>query len=157
MHCFSYSPLKQITIPSGVKCIDNSAFEYCQSFHSMVFEKDSQLTEVGKNVFFWCSPIIYVLPTMKFDIEAYAGGNTVIRLPSLDVKIGDVMLEQLRSARKVSLPTGMEAIGKYWFAGSEVEKVSVPASVKEISESAFDGCIWLKSVEFEEGSALERI
>ena len=57
----------------------------------------------------------------------------------------------------MSLPAGLEAIGRLWFAGSAVEKVSVPASAREVAEGAFAGCTWLESVEFGEGSALERI
>ena len=156
-HCFSYCPLMHIVIPSCVRSIGSAVFENSQQLNSIVFEKDSRLASVGERAFWWCFATIYVLPEMKFDIEDHADGRTVVRLPPLDVRVGKATLEELRNTREVSLPDGLETIGRLWFAGSGVEKVSVPASVREIAEGAFAGCTWLESVEFGEGSALERI
>ena len=66
------------------------------------------------------------------------------------------MLE-LRNLRQLRLPDGLEEIGAFWFKGSAIERVTIPASVREIRECAFKGCSKLRVVDFEEGSALEKI
>lgn len=63
----------------------------------------------------------------------------------------------MRVLRNVIIPKGIEKIGYMWFAGSYVENVVIPRSVKEIRTSAFHGCRHLKSVTFQVDSQLEKI
>ena len=79
----------------------------------------------GKNI------IIYVNPGMKFDIEAYVDAR-VVRLPHVDTKVGGETLGKLRQLRELKLPEGLEIIEENWFAGCGIEKLTVPASVREI-------------------------
>ena len=90
---------------------------------------------------------------MKFDIEEHVGVN-VVRLPHFNTKVGDRTLGELRQLKEVKLSDGLEIIGENWFADSDIEKVVVPASVKEIQASAFRGCDKLVSAKFDEGSAV---
>ena len=59
--------------------------------------------------------------------------------------------------KEVVIPEGTEKIGNHWFCDSEVESVTIPASVGEIGTDAFYGCRSLKSVVFAEGSLLKKI
>ena len=59
--------------------------------------------------------------------------------------------------KEVVIPEGTERIGNHWFCCSEVERVEIPVSVKEIRTDAFYGCRSLKSVVFAEGSLLKMI
>ena len=93
---------------------------------------------------------------MKFDLEAHVDVK-VVRPPSLDTKIGDRILGELRYLREVRLQEGLEIVGENWFTGCRIEKMMVPASVLEIQQNAFKYCYKLKSVELEKGSALEKI
>ena len=43
---------------------------------------------------------------------------------------GDVLVQNLCLQKEVSIPEGTERIGKYWFWGSAVERVEIPASVE---------------------------
>ncbi len=62
------------------------------------------------------------------------------------------------SAKNVVIPDGVKVIGDgSTVFGSEIESVTIPASVTEIAENAFYGCSGLKSVTFAEGSGLTKI
>ena len=55
------------------------------------------------------------------------------------------------------VPDGVERIGNHWFCEAEIERITIPASVREIGADAFFECKKLKDVIFEEGSRLEKI
>ena len=69
-----------------------------------------------------------------------------MRLQSLDTVLGCLTLRQLRGLRTVEFPDGLEAVGEGWLADSAVERVTIPASVREIRRYAFAFCEKLKSV-----------
>ena len=99
---------------------------------------------------------VYVRPGMKFDIEAHMDAN-VVHAELSSVRIGGLSLNELRDLKEIALPAGAEVVGEKWFAGCGVERVVIPASVREIQADAFWRCRQLASLEFEEGSALEAI
>ena len=55
------------------------------------------------------------------------------------------------------LPNGLEIVGDNWFAGSGIEKVFIPNTVRKLGSSAFVCCEELREVVFEPGSQLETI
>ena len=96
------------------------------------FAENSQLEEVGWHAFGWReNTIICVNPGMRFDLEAHVNVK-VVRPPSLDTKVGDRTLRELRHLREVRLPEGLKIIGESWFVGCWAEKVVISASVREI-------------------------
>ena len=46
------------------------------------------------------------------------------------------------------IPDGIEQVRNEWFAGSNIESVTVPASVREIQVGAFSCCRSLAAVAF---------
>ena len=62
----------------------------------------------------------------------------------------------LRKQKDIIFPDGVEKIGNHWFWDTEVESVTIPASVKEIGVNAFCSCKRLKRVAFAEGSRFEK-
>ena len=70
---------------------------------------------------------------------------------------GNVRVWDLRSCKTVVIPDGTEKIGNYWFYGSMIESVEIPAYVKEIGTETFYNCKNLKRTIFTEGSLLEII
>ena len=62
--------------------------------------------------------------------------------------VGVASVLGLRLAKHISIPEGTERIGSYWFWGSEIEGVEIPASVREIGACAFSGCRKLSSLVF---------
>ena len=62
------------------------------------------------------------------------------------------------SAKNVVIPDGVKVIGEGSSVfGNEIESVTIPTSVTEIADYAFNGCSGLKSVTFAEGSGLTKI
>ena len=82
---------------------------------------------------------------------------TAIICPLPETMAGTVKVWDLRNCKHVTIPEGIERIGNYWFCGSAIESVEIPASVKEICVDAFCECKSLKSVVFAPGSRLEKI
>ena len=55
------------------------------------------------------------------------------------------------------LPDGLDRVGDGWFAGSDIEKLAIPSSVRALGNSAFANCVQLREVVFEQNSQLEHI
>lgn len=83
--------------------------------------------------------------------------DSVMILPAGPVNIGGASLWELRALVNVVIPEGVERIGNYWFAGSDIESVTIPASVTEIGAEAFRCCKRLTRVSFAVGSILRSI
>ena len=45
-------------------------------------------------------------------------------------------------------PDGVERIGCYWFANSDIESVQISVSVREIGREAFCECTRLREISF---------
>ena len=52
---------------------------------------------------------------------------------------------------KVTIPEGVEILQQFAFSGSDIEKISLPSTLKIIGECAFSGCIKLRSITIPEG------
>jgi len=86
--------LKGIVIPSTVKQIGVSAFESCTSLATMDFKPNSSLTDIGYNVFLYCSSLKELnLPSSLTKIYTYlfngCTGLEKITLPSSITEIQD--------------------------------------------------------------------
>ena len=77
--------------------------------------------------------------------------------PLPETMAGNVRVWSLRACKQVIIPEGVERIGSRWFWGSDVESVTISASVKEIGVGAFGKCKNLKEVVFTERSQLKTI
>lgn len=75
----------------------------------------------------------------------------------MEMMIGNINLQNFRKQKNVIIPDGVEKIGNRWFWGSDVESVTIPASVKELGTDAFCKCRNLKRMTFVHDSGLERI
>ena len=87
---------------------------------------------------------VYINRGMAFDLEGHVKNARVVRVPSLDTRVGDRALRELRGVRKLLLPSGLEVVGESWFTGCDIERAVVPASVREIRANAFGDCSRLR-------------
>ena len=62
-----------------------------------------------------------------------------------------------KGVRELVLPEGLETVTQYCFENSEVEKVVIPSSVRELGSYAFAECNKLGSVVFQDVPGLESI
>ena len=70
-------------------------------------------------------------------------------------RIRDREFANYKDLRNIVIPEGIIAIGKSAFSGSSVVSVTLPTTLREIEQSAFENCPNLKSVKCNEG--LEKI
>lgn len=76
--------------------------------------------------------------------------------PPPSTLVGSARVWDLRKLKDIVIPEGAERIGNHWFYCTDVESVTVPASVKEIEADAFCRCEKLKGVLFAKNSRLEK-
>ncbi len=119
--------LKSITIPSSVETICIEAFSACSNLESVAFEG-----------------------LVK---EADAGGNTVsfsgAKLKTLIIKGNDFKIEPLQrdfgNRITTAIYDGVTTIAEGSLEGcTAMEKITIPATVKKIENSAFKGCTVLR-------------
>ena len=70
--------------------------------------------------------------------------------------VGNKLLWNLRKARNVTIPDGVREIEERWFMNSEIESVTIPASVTTIGNEAFRDCKRLLKVMFEKRSSAKK-
>ena len=100
-----------------------------------------QLEEIGDNAFRNCSNLkaIYVQDGCIVSVRE-AVKNLVQVLPPKQTVVGDSLLWDLRALGDVVLPEGVQRIGDYWFAKTDIRSVHISASVREIGREAFLEC-----------------
>ena len=116
---------------------------------SVVIADSSELKNVESAAFDQSGnlAIVYVSRNLKCDMKECHGCNfVVVKLPDPNISIGEQTLGRLRKQRVLKLPNDLQAIGRGWFANTDVEVVIVPAGVREIQPYAFAGCEKLHKV-----------
>ena len=114
--CFSFSNLKELTIPEGVELIGGSAFNESNKLEKIVFP--SSLKEIGKRAFTNINAFEISIPSnvKKIGMEAFSGG-----------KISKLKLEE-----------GLETIEKRAFKRNKIENIIIPSTVVNLAQDAFD-------------------
>jgi len=142
--------IKEVIILDGVKAIDDSAFEYCESLESVTIP--DSVTSIGAYAFQWCGAITQLnipssVKTIGESAFAYCMGITSLSLPDSVETIGDSAFSRLGNLTSLTLPNGGTSIGNYAFAGcDELTSVSIPAGVLSIGAFAFAECENLTTV-----------
>ena len=77
--------------------------------------------------------------------------------PLPETIVRNVRVWDFRYWIQVVIPEETEIIGSYWFWGSGIESVTVPASVREIGVDAFCNCKCLRKVVLAKGSQLKSV
>lgn len=95
------------------------------------------------------------------ELTAYAGDRENLVVPASvgGIAVKSIAAELFKNTsyehdgfKTVVLPSGLEKIGEQAFANNYVlEKITIPASVTQIGDSAFYSCSELKTIVFEEG------
>ncbi|MBO7293955.1 MAG: leucine-rich repeat protein, partial [Bacteroidaceae bacterium] len=113
--------------------IKSQAFRGCSSLTSLTL--GDEITTIGSSAFRECSRLTEVkIPNLVTQLEPYSfAGTTALK----HVELGD----------------SLQGIGNYCFSGSGLESISIPASVKNIGDYAFDDCAKLADVVIEDRTA----
>ena len=123
---FDGAGLEAVTIPQGVRIIDDYAFNYNTNIKSL--KLPHSLTKIGKFAF------------------SHLDDLTSIRIPRNVTTIGEEAFSRCSMLEKVTLGSGTKSIGKSAFENSRVTEIKIPRSVEKIGEAAFAGCKHLSTL-----------
>ena len=156
-NAFQKAKLNSVEIPGSVKSIGSYAFNGCE-LNSLTINEGVE--EIGTGAFWNCglSYIELVIPsTVKtFEASAFAGCFNMTGVKFSDgielACIPDSAFYGCTKLTSVSIPYGVESIGKSAFSGcSKLASVSIPNTVDTIGDSAFSGCSSLRSISIPAG------
>lgn len=140
--------LLEVTISEGVKKIGWLSFVYCKGLSSIALP--ASIEEIESNPFMGCSSLetLSVANGGTFKSE----NNCVLSGDGKTLVIG---------CKRSGIPSSVTEIGEYAFAeqfiDKTVQRISIPANVEVIGDSAFVKCSGLVGVSFSDGGNLTTI
>ncbi len=122
--------IKSVTIPASVTDFRSGNFLNCTALETVVFDQNSTLTEIGKDVFKSCTSL------------------TSVTLPKKLKFIGNNAFDGCTSLTTITLPSAVVRLNPYSFANAtSLTTVVLPSDSKlaYIQDYAFSGCRNLRS------------
>ena len=132
----SCSQLRQLNLPAGLTTLGEYAFTRCPKLTQITSRSAAFPAENG---------VIYNADRTAL---LYAPGAVQMTVPSTVTRIGDHAFYYGEQLQSVTLPAGLQSIGKDAFAGcTDLQTVKVQGTaLTEIQREAFAGCRKLKSL-----------
>ncbi len=134
---FRGTDLKKIILPDSLISIGEEAFENCAQLTEIVFNGDSNLAYVGKDVLKGCTA--YRNDDQNWDLDhkvLYMGGKVLVE--------AETSLSGTYNVKDETLIIVAEAFKDC----QNLETVNINASLRYVGDLAFDGCSSIKTVEF---------
>lgn len=155
---FFKSNVTNVTIGENVKKIGRRAF-YESAISKIVIP--SSVITLGDYSFHGCSQLVDVnfedgKKELRFD-DAFVGCHNIRKLyigRTLDYSLaGDYAFADLSNTLEIEIGPYVKTLQSFFLKGaSKISSLRIPASVTYLGEGAFDGCVSLKSVIFEDGT-----
>ncbi|MDE7167253.1 MAG: leucine-rich repeat domain-containing protein [Clostridia bacterium] len=148
-NAFAYcEKLESIELPEGVTTICAHPFTRCENLKSVSFP--STVTYMGMNYGDHGSFIGVFRECPKLETITVAEDNAVYKVESgcLIEKESNALITGTKNA---VIPNYVTEIKRAAFIGSGIESIHIPASIANIEDSAFNGCLQLKEIIFENG------
>ena len=89
-----------------------------------------------------------VMNSGKMVVLSYSGTKKQVVIPKGVTRIEQNAFAEILHLTSVTLPEGLESIGRKAFYHCKLTEIVIPDGVKIIEESAFEGCCYLESVRF---------
>ncbi len=156
--------LKSVSLPASLVKLDNFVFANDTGLKEVVFERGSQLREIGRSCFSESAVTSIELPSnlkvLGESAFSYCYNLTEITIPgSLEVW-NAFTFSFCRGLKTVTIEEGVEYIGSYAFAfvapnsttvyfNQVLETVNMPSSLRAVYPYAFIACSKLKNISFE--------
>lgn len=152
---YKCTSLQTIKIPSSVKYIGNYAFNLCTSLTKIIFEENSQLTNIGESAFDGCENLLSM--NIPFYIQTI-GPNAFNKCSKLKLEVLDSFVFYDFASNEFQIPQSFDTIKKSAFYDFlSLTSIKIPSSVKKIEYHTFEKCQSLKTVTFSEDSYLKSI
>ena len=138
---FSKTCLADVKFPASLRKIAHTAFSQCAHLRAVEFGEGMEVLRTGE----WSEEDISwpgIFTTCQLE---------EVRLPSTLKQIEPGVFRGCKNLKSISLPNGLERIGKYCFLATGLERIELPGSLRTISQGAFAGCESLKCAKFGEG------
>ncbi len=129
--------LKSITLPSSITSIGESAFSDCDLLESITIP--SSVTSIGDGVFSCCKLLreIKIIDNPLFVVDS----DMLIDLKNMK------LLAYFGTKNDVTIPSSVMSVGDWAFGGCDsLESITIPSSVTSIGDCAFKWCDSLKSI-----------
>ncbi len=118
---FLASKAKSILLPNTIKCIDDSAFDYCKSLTSITIP--DSVTSIGNGAFRDC-----------YSLES-------IDLSDNLIEIGAKSFSSCKSLTRIVIPKGVDSIYSMFDGCSQLQYIKILSdNLQFISDRAFTGC-----------------
>ena len=156
-HWFWDSDIESVEIPVSVREIGADAFYNCKSLTRVAFALGSELEKIGPGSFCKTGIERVVIPKGVEEIRGYTFQEcehlkeVLFEEKSVLKTIGEDAFRWCTNLTKITFPEGLEKIELDAFAGSGLENVELPASLRMVSQCTFRACKSLKVVRFNEG------
>ena len=149
--------LQQIQFPSTVTSIKNNN-------NGFLFENNSiqKISVNSANNKFKSDKYgaLYNTSSSQTSFVRYPSGSEATRY-SIPDEMNVVYIEPYAFCKsdylnEVLLPNSLKQIKKYAFYGSGISSISLPNKVQTLNESAFENCVWLRTVNFGSVKTIEK-
>ncbi len=143
--------LAVIIIPESVTEIGANAFDDCSSLSGIIFEGESNLSKIGKEVFCGCSALEIVYLKGKYDTlptSAFfdCGNLKSVCLPSTVKHIGAGAFRNCTTLYDFTLPEGLVSVGSQAFSNTSISSLVIPESLTIYQDYAFADMYGLSKV-----------
>ncbi len=153
------SALSEVSLPSTLTAIPNSAFSNSRSLATVAIAEGSQMTEIGMRAFRGCTALTSIsIPGTVTTIGSNAFVNTrleTVALPTSLVTLGDGAFQGISTLTSVTgWPENMTTIPNSLFKNDAQLQFSLPEQITEIGNNAFEGCASITSVDLSNVTSL---
>ena len=155
---------KSITLPNTITTIEDTAFWNCEDLSINI---PSSVTTIGGAPFLLCKNIkldisqndnfvidngvLYTKDKTKVIEVLETCNSKQLILPSTVKTIGKYAMYYNEVVEQISLPANLESIEDRAFYSSKLTSITIPGSVRNIEQGAFDGAYSLKTAIIENG------
>ena len=132
----SCAELKSVNLPESLTSIGNYAFAECQNLQSIIIPKN--VSKIVNDSFYSCSSLI----ELKIDSE----NKTFDSRDNCNAVIETATNKLIIATPGTIIPNSVTTIASYAFKGVNIKELTIPASVLEIENYAFNACYSLQKL-----------